>query len=247
MARKTRSVRRRRRSVRVRRNPPAMTPARRALIGRKIRALHRSGKYRKSRVRTIARRASGAISRVARRSFRRGSARRSGGYRSAVAVGGGMLGLRAIFNADNLKFVGGAIGGTFIANFAAAKVMPMLPASMQSNPFVVAAVKLGASAVTAKVVSRWSRPVAQGVLIGGMIVVANDFIRMYFSGATAPKSGQYLGGGRMSQYLGAAPSPGRNVRSLVGAVTPSAATFGRQGMGALYGNTSAFPRDAWSR
>lgn len=249
MARKVRRRRslRRRRLVRVRRNPPAMTPARRKAIGRKIRALHRAGKYRKSSVRRMARRASSAISRVARRVSRR---RSSGGYRSAVAVGGGMLGLRAIFNAENLKFVGGAIGGTFVANFAAAKIVPMLPASVQGNPFVVAAVKLGASAVTAKVVSRWSRPVAQGVLIGGMIVVANDFIRMYFAGgSTAGSSAQYLGR-NMSQYLGGprVPAVNRNITSLVGPVSPTAPTFASaRRSGALYGNTSAFPSDAWAR
>lgn len=261
MARKS-SRRRRSSARRIRRNPPAMTPARRAKIGRAIRAAYKAGKYRKVRRSSSRRRvATGGISRPARRSgsrrrssFRRSAARRSsGGAFRMGTIGGGMLGLRALVSPDNLKLAGGAIAGTFVVNFTASKVLPMLPASMSGNPFVVAAVKLGTAAVVAKVASRWSRPVAQGILLGGMVVVANDFIRLYFStGATAAATSQYLGrgqGGRgMAQYLGATPGVNRNVRSLVGAVTPTQRTFGGgTGLRALYGNTSAFTSDAWSR
>lgn len=266
MARRT--IRRLRRSSRrrVRRNPPKMTPALKRKIGARIRALHRAGKYRRSRpAGTRRRRSRRSLSvshspmitrrssrrrRSGRRVSRRRSFRRSSG-RILGSLGGGLFGLRAVFAQDNIKMVGGAVAGTFIANYGCALICPRL-GSMGTNPFVQAAVKLGTTALVAKFANRYSRPVAQGILLGGMLVVANDVMRLWMgTGATTPAVSQYLGKG-MSQYLGATgPRPGvnRNIRSMVGPVTPTANTFGgaSRGMGALYGNTSAFKSDAWSR
>lgn len=264
-------IRRLRRSSRrrVRRNPPKMTPALRRKIGAAIRARHRAGVYRKvrrsggSRRRRVARVTRSRSRRIAsapvvyRRSRRRSSGRRVSRRRRSFrragllgSVGGGLFGLKAIISSDNLKMAGGALGGTFIANYSCAFICPKL-GNMGGNPFVQAAVKLGSAAIAAKVISRWSRPVAQGVLLGGMIVVANDLVRMWL--AKGPASGgtsQYLG--RMSQYLGSGrgsvPQVGASVRSLVGPVSPTRNTFGNQPkMGALYGNTGAFKSDAWTR
>ncbi len=265
-----RTIRRLRRSSRrrVRRNPPKMTPALKRKIGARIRALHRAGKYKRSRPAGTRRRRSRrslSVSRapmIIRRSSRRRSSgrrvsrrrrsfRRTGG-RILGSLGGGLFGLRAVFAQDNIKMVGGAVAGTFIANYGCALICPRL-GSMGTNPFVQAAVKLGTTALAAKLANRYSRPVAQGILLGGMLVVANDVIRMWMNkGAIAASTSQYLGGRGMSQYLGAAggrPTVNRDIRSLVGPVTPTAKTFGgaSRGMGALYGNTSAFKSDAWSR
>lgn len=240
-----------------------MTPALRRKIGARIRALHRSGKYRKNVRRSSPRRRRAvalSVSRpatIVRRSPRR-AARRSSSRRSYASVGGGMLGLRSVLNRDNLMMAGGAVAAAFVVQWSHAQILKMvatrnaqgqsvLPAgSVWVNPFVTAAIKLGITAVAAKVTSRWNRPVATGMLIGGTVVVINDAIAALTRSSAPASSGtaQYL-----SQYLGAAPAPGRNVRSLVGPVTPTAATFGtgRVGMNALYGNTAAFSGDAWSR
>lgn len=173
-------------------------------------------------------------------------------FRSVGAVGGGMLGLKALLSRDNLMLAGGAIGGTFVANYSCAMIAPRL-GNMGNNPFVQAAIKLGSVAIVAKVTTRWSRPVAQGILIGGMVVVLNDVIRRFApQRIAAATQGQYLGGNPrgkgMAQYLGAQPQVGRDVRSLVGAVSPTARTFGNAGgIGGLYGGSSAFKNDAWSR
>lgn len=253
---------------RIRRNPPKMTPALRRKIGARIRALHRSGKYKSSARRSPSRRRRRAAAlsvsrpasisrRVSRRASRRSvrrSVRRSGG----AMLGGGMLGLRSVLNRDNLMMAGGAVAAAFVVQWSHGQILKMvatkdasgkstLPAgSVWLNPFVTAAIKLGITGLAAKVTSRWSRPVATGMLIGGTVVVINDAIAALTRTTATTSSGtaQYL-----SQYLGAAPTPGRNVRSLVGPVTPTAATFGtgRVGMNALYGNTAAFSGDAWSR
>lgn len=242
-----------------------MTPALKRKIGARIRALHRAGKYRRSRARPARvsrrRRRVAALS-ISRPSYRRRSSRRSGirrsfrrrsgGGRLSGMLGGGLFGLGAFTKSDTLKLVGGALGGTFVANYACAFICPKLPSNLGANPFVQAAVKLAVTGLAAKLVSRYSRPVATGMILGAGLVVANDLIRMWTgAGATAAATSQYLGRGSMSQYLGAGgprPMVGRNVQSLVGPVTPSAATFGSaRGMGAIYGNTSAFKSDAWTR
>lgn len=258
-----RTIRRLRRSrARVRRNPPKMTPSLKRKIGARIRALHRAGKYRRSRPARVSRRrrrsASLASSRPVfrssrrrrsgiRRSFRRrsGSRRRSGG--GLGIMGGGLFGIGTYLKSDTIKLVGGALAGTFVANYGCAFICPRLPSGIGGNPFVQAAVKLGVTAITAKFVARYSRPVATGMVLGAGLVVVNDLIRQFTGGAAASSTSQYLGRG-MSQYLGAGagrPAVNRNIQSMVGPVTPSAKTFGR--MGALYGNTNAFKSDAWTR
>lgn len=229
---------------RVRRNPPKMTPAMRKKIGARIRALHRAGKYRKSRParssksRAVVRRSGGSVS--VRRSVRRVSRRRSSGGISR-SFSGGMLGLGAILSKDNLLMASGALGATFLTNYTVALITPKLPASLQNNPFVNAAIKLTVAGVTAKVVSRWSRPMAQGVLIGGALVVANDLIRKYAMVGTSGTAAQYLGGNRapISQYLGGRPA--------IGPVSPTANTFSQRGMNGVYTGGSAFKSDAWAR
>ena len=139
--------------------------------------------------------------------------------------------------------VGGAVGGTFIANYSCALIMPKLPASINTNVFVAAAIKLGTAAVAAKVVSRWSKPVAHGILLGGMLVVVNDMIRRYATPTvTTGSTGRYL-----SSYLGVGPKVGRNVQSLVGAVTPTRSTFAARKVGGIFGTNGAFKADAWAR
>lgn len=165
-------------------------------------------------------------------------------------MSGGLFGLGTYAKSDTLKLIGGALGGTFLANYGCAMICPRLPSGLGANPFVQAAVKLAVVGVAAKFVSRYSRPVATGMVLGAGLVVLNDVIRQFGGGAIAAGTSQYLGRG-MSQYLGAGggrPGVGRNIQSMVGPVTPTAGTFGgARKVGALYGNTSAFRSDAWNR
>lgn len=150
-------------------------------------------------------------------------------------AGGGFLGIRSVIRSDNVKMAVGALGATFVVNYGCALIVPRLPASINQNPFVRAFVKIALTGITAKLVSRVSRPAAQGVLIGGLLVVANDLIRQYAPG---------ISGAGMAQYLGGRRNP------ALPAVSPTNPTFSRQTsqyLGGVYGGGSAFKGDAWSR
>lgn len=217
-------------------------------IGARIRALHRAGKYRRSTRRTTSRRARRAAPVSVVRSYRssRRSSRRSVARRSYS--GGGSIGVKSVLHKDNLVMVGGALGATFLTNYGASLILPRL-GGMGTNPFVRAAVKLGIAGLTAKLASRYSRPLAQGILLGGMLVVANDLIRQYgLPGASAAGTAAYLGGrrrngggNRVAAYLGGRNNPG------LAPVSPTNPTFSRNGMGGVYQGGSAFKSDAWAR
>lgn len=190
----------RRRSRRVRRNPsrpPSMTPAMRAKIGRAIRAAHRRGVYGKKRStsRAVARRTTvrhmsaprrrrrvTVISTrpVRRRSFRRA---RRGGFGGFGGGGrGGIIG--QLFSTETLSVAGGAVGASFITTWVLGQFGRQLP--MLGTPVGGVLYKLAIPAAASMLVRRWNKNVANGILIGGVIMAVNDLMARAMAPAAAP-------------------------------------------------------------
>jgi len=238
---------------RVRRNPPKMTPTMRRKVSLGVRralAAKRAGRstrrrsapraavvVRRSRPRrrsTMALAVRRSYSAPARRSFRR---RRSGLVRSS-----GGFGLKSLISKDNLTVAGGAIGAGILTTIVLGRFGNVLPMSNQPIGVIVyrAVIPLGGAYLLRRVNPR----LAQGFLLGGIILALNEVVRQYVpqigalaNSAAAPAvagAGEYLGG-LPGAYRG---MPNMNANydatSAFGAAPPS-----------VYDSEPAFPNSAW--
>lgn len=203
---KTNRIRRSRSSRRVRRNPPKTSAATRAKISRAVKASFRrrraSGGLRKasrSPVRAVARRRSRRRSVV--RAFsaspaRRRSVRRSIRRRSSGGGGSGGSIVKQLMGRQVLSLAGGAIGASFATTFLLTKFGAKLPmANTQHGRLLY---KIAIPAAGAFLVRKHNRDVATGMLVGGIIMVANDLIASMAGGTAALK--EYADDGDGEEY-----------------------------------------------
>lgn len=196
------------------------SPAMRAKISRAVRAAN-----------SRRRGGGGSVS----RSRRRFAARRSNG---GAVRGVGTFNLKSILSRPNLELAGGAIGAGFLTTFIVGKFGTMLPGI--TNTWVRMGYKLAIPVAGAFVVKRFSRTLAQGMVLGGIITVLNDLIASFlvpsapaatsaYLNATPPKAfGAYLGAPQAQRRF----SPSYNAVNSFGAATP-------------YTGGSAFAPSAW--
>ena len=223
----------RRRSVRrasarrIRRNPPKMTPAMRAKISRAVKASIRARKfnkptqssgpvvrYRNRTVTRVIRRSAPVRGRVVRRRRSRGS-----------SLGG--FNLKSILGGDTLKLAGGTVGAAALTTFVLSRFGASLP--MANTPYGMIAYKLAIPLAGAYLVRRMDRKVAEGMVIGGVVLAINQVISMVSTPTPAvATTGEYL------TPVGALP-PGES----------AVARFG--GVNGVYDNSSAFASTAWDR
>jgi len=190
-----------------------MTPARRAKISRAVRASFR-------------RRRGGSS--IARRSFRR----RSGGGGS-FGGGGLMSSFKSVLSKPLLMKAGGAVGSSLITGFILNKWGSTLP--LASNKYGRMLYTLGIPVLGAYLIRKQSRDLAEGMVIGGLVMTINTLMQ----GFTA---------------LTAAPAVPAAVPAAVGSYAVAgelgSGTFGYypQGMNdahGLGGANVAFPGSAW--
>lgn len=143
-------------------------------------------------VRTGARSVARRFSRPAR-STRRSIKRFGGG-------GGGGFGMKSIFGKPMLTTVAGAVGAGFLTNLVLGKWGASLP--MINSPIGAIAWRLVIPVGGAYLVRKKNRQLAEGMIIGGLVMAVTEAIRLYMpqaqiagipiSGTTAV--GEYLGG-----------------------------------------------------
>ena len=237
MARRTKSHRRSSPRRRVSKNPPAMTPARRAKIGAKIRALHRSGFYKKSRRAAPARKASPArrAGRAIRRStssmvVRRSSrpSRRSGSFGIRTGGGGPIGSFKAMFSRQTITVAAGAAGSGLITSYVLRNYGASLPGLGTQMGNVLWRLAIPATAAWA--VRRYNKNLSDGLLIGGVVMAINTLLQNMpmFGGAPAPAVAA----------TGAYPvSPASPLRSFGEYLDPVGAS--------VFNSESAFESSAW--
>ncbi len=177
------------------------------------------------------------------------------------------VGKKALLNGPNMKIAGGALGSIFLVNFVNNYLMTNVLASTVSGMSLLtrsimgAVIKAGVGYGAAYMIEKKSPELAQGVFLGSLIVAGSDVLNAALAGTSvaAPATSAYLGRnlGSMpfqlsnprvpvSRKVGQYMQPGGNVRSMVGPVSPTANTFATN-MRSVYGGTSAFKTDAWTR
>jgi len=215
--------RRRTRSYRRHRNPtyrragkvyhtPVMTPALRALIGRRVREA------------MAARRSSGGSMVVSRR--------RSGGFRrrSGGGFGGGSLmsTFKGAISRPLLMKAGGAIAASLGTGYILNKWGSSLP--LATNTYGKLIYTMGIPVAGAFLIRRKSRDLAEGMIIGGLVMSINSLISDFMTkapAAAAPATvGAYSVAGELGMGYSAYPQSMRD-------------TF------ALGGSNVAFPESAW--
>lgn len=211
-----RSMRRRRiyRAHRAHRNPPAMTPARRAKISRAIRAAHRRGIYRHSRP-------SRSVTVVSRR-------RRSGGLRRSSFGGGSLVSsFKSALSKPLLMKAGGAVVASIGTGYILNRWGDSLP--LAGNKYGRMVYTLGLPVLGAYLVRKKNRDLAEGLVIGGLVMTINGLMQSVRAATSAPAAvGAYSVAGELGQggSFGYYPQSINDPHSLGG------------------GNT-AFPNSAW--
>lgn len=221
------STRRRRRTSRP--SPPKMTTAMRAKISRAVKAANRR---RASAPRGIARlfRRRSTSSAVARRSSYRAPARRFFRRRSGGGsrFGGGSLvgAFKSALSKDLLFKAGGAVGASLGVGLLLQRYGSSLP--MSNNKWGRVAYSVGIPIAAAYLVRKKNRSLAEGMVIGGLVMGINALISTVRATASPGTVGAYprvsdfsvageLGPSNFSYY----PQPGN--RNLVG--TPMNGAF----------------------
>lgn len=226
-----------------RRNPPKMTVAIRRKISRSLRR-------RKSRRSYSVNPPAVRSSRRSRRSHRSSTA----GY--AAVLGRGELG--RLFSRQNLTVAGGAVLSSLTTSWVMKKFGASLPfsGSVYGRMAYKALIPVGA----AMVVKRWSRPLAEGMIIGGAVLVINEVVRMLMSSsilgsAASPvaATGEYLD--PVGEYLDPVgeyldPS-GSHANTLGGYADPASYAGGSPARGfsespSLLASGGAFADNAWA-
>lgn len=243
----TMKSRRRRRlaSRRVRRNPPHSAAMRRkiSLAVKRANARRRAGGSRTTRrrsvrraavVRRTSRRRRSASPIIIRRTSRparviRSRRRRSSGRRLSN------LSLRGVLSRGNFALAGGVIGSSILTRVVIARFGGMLPG--MTHPIGQAAYALGISVGGAMLVRRFSRNLAEGMVIGGLVTVVNSVIGMITPRAAV---GEYLG-----EYL-----PGHTQYNATMGLGPATQDMASQiaptpQVDAYLGSQPAFENSAW--
>lgn len=187
------TVRRRRGVSRSRRNPPLSAAHKRKIslaVKRAMRSRKSTGKRSaprraKTRARTVTR----TITKVRRVGRRAPIVRRVRARRRSAGLGA-RLSLGNIISKQNIALASGVIGSTLVSRVVIGRIGSMLPGA--THPLGNAAYTLGISFVSAKLVSRFSRSLAEGLVIGGLVSVVNSVLSMAMPAAAV---GEYLGAG----------------------------------------------------
>ena len=243
----TRTVRRSaRRSVsRARRNPPKMTPAMRKKISLAVKRANRLRAQNVKRSRP-ARRTTVVVRRASRPSFavarpaRRNMARRSGGSGSILKSGKGILGM---VSKDTLMIAGGAVAASFGTGIILNKFGSKLPGMTSANPktqeIARAAYSVAIPLGAAYLLRNKQRRLAEGLVIGGLIMGFNSLLRTFAPTTTVVQQGA------MGNFYETSAARGMG---LAGEVPLGLGEY-VQGAnpGTLAGslNTQAFATDAW--
>jgi len=207
-ARPVRSVRRRstrRVSRRVRTNPPKMTPAMRKKISLAVKRSFRNRKSspvksvsRRRKSVSVARRSSSIspairrkISMGVRRANRSGASRRSfGSSGSLIKSGKGIFGM---VSKDTLMIAGGAVAASFGTGIILAKFGSKLPGMTSANPktaeYARAAYSVAIPLGAAYLLRNKNRRIAEGLVIGGLIMGFNSLLRSFAPTATVVAQG----------------------------------------------------------
>lgn len=250
MATRTRSGRFTRR--RYRKNPPKMTPALRAKIGRRVKAAMRAKKMgghrrtrTRTRVRTVVRRSAPVVRyrtrtrRIVRyRARRHAMARRHHRRRSAGSRGVSIpIGVKSVFSKDTLTIAGGAIGSGLLTSIVLNRFGTMLP--MSGSPiggiFYRLAIPVGGAYVVNKFLKQ--RKLAEGMIIGGVVLALNQVINLYLPQVGAAVNATPAPAiAPTGEYLGALPP--------MNASYDATSTFGAPP--SSISSEPAFPDSAWS-
>lgn len=199
----TRVTRRPRRVRRVRTNPPKMTPAMRKKISlavkRSIRSrasaprpARRSARRRTTMV--VARRSS-SISPAIRRKISLGvrRANRGGAPRRSTSSFGGGKGLLGMVSKDILMVAGGAVAASFGTGILLNKIGSKLPGMTSANPKVQEYARAAYSVLlpvgAAYLIRNKQRKLAEGLVIGGLIMGFTSLIRSFAPSATIVAQG----------------------------------------------------------
>jgi hypothetical protein len=252
------SVRKARRvSRRVRTNPPKMTPAMRKKISL---AVKRSIRARKSAPRSVARRSSRRTSMVVarrsstispairrkislgvRRANRGGSSRGSSGGGSSIKAGKGILGM---VSKDTLMIAGGAVAASFGTGIILAKFGSKLPGMTSANPKTVEYARAAYSVViplgAAYLLRNKQRRIAEGLVIGGLIMAFNSLIRTF-----APTAATTVAQGPMGNFYETSSLRGMGLAGEVPLGLGEYVSGANPGTIASDLTAKAFPDSAW--
>lgn len=222
---------------RTRRNPPHSAAMRRkigAAVKRAMAAKKRAGGSSRRRSRTRTRTVTKTRTVVVRaprrrsRSVRRAVRRHVRARRRTMSGLRGSIRLGSLIRKENLMLAGGVIGSTIVTRFVMNRVGGMLPGA--THPLGQAAYTLGVSFVAAKLAEKVSKPLAEGILIGGLVTVVNSVMSMVLPAAAV---GEYLGGYDATMSLG----PATQQLAQVNAPTPQ--------IDAYLDSQPAFENSAW--
>lgn len=235
-----RSVRR----TRVRRNPVTRSrthsPAMRAKISRAVKAANRRRGSRPIRSRIT------AVARRARHSFRTFRARRS--FRRSGGGGGGSLSVKSLFSRSIVMTASGAISASFLTSWLLRTYGSKLP--MANTMWGRIGYKLAIPFAGAYAVKKFAKQhdVANGMLIGGVVMAVNDLIASFNQPKVA--AGTVAGVGGPADYASAM-IPGMDSSNLLNDYSRADGEFYDEdpdGLGEyfdapvdpLYSNTPAF-------
>lgn len=109
---------------------------------------------------------------------RRVAKRRASGMSGYARKGADFLGISDIFSADTLKMAGGVVVGSLGTNILyGSQALSFLPG--RQNVFVSSLYKLLIAGAGAKLTSKVAPKAATGVMVGGLVVVANDLLTAF--------------------------------------------------------------------
>lgn len=218
---RTRVIRRR-----VHSNPGHHSPAMRRKIGLAVKRA------------MAARRRGGAVSRrSARRSvtvIRRSSRRRFGGGGSSFGGGSLISSFKSALSKGMLMKAGGAVGGTLLVSYALRRFGDKMP--LANHPYGRCIYTLGIPVAAAYFVRRKNRDLAEGLVIGGLVMTINTLIAGFRPGGAALPAAAPA----------AAPLGSYSVAGELGTGQPF--SYYPQGMDdphAMGGGNAAFPSSAW--
>ena len=257
MARKSRKSRKHRKAHKSRK--PRVTASRRRTSRRRVviqaraRRGRGAGRLKVSvRRRNRARASISIMSNPRRRHARRNPYRR---HARRNPFGGNLMSsVSGVFSKDNLTLAAGAIAATVVTNQIVSRFGDKLPLINSTNDTTrkvgVITYDVGLPVLGAYLVRRTSPALAKGMILGALVNVINDTLKMFSPGAYSTLYSPVQSTGAYLNY--------QNVpRSLlpVGATIPSTRTPGYSGMNALstvrptngaLDNSRAFPADAWN-
>lgn len=253
-SRKSRSARRAHRSRKPRVSAARRrTSRRRVVIQARARRGRGAGRLKVSVKRRNRARATISVVGNPRRRMRRNPYHRRHARRNPI--GGNLVSsVKGVFSKDNLTLAAGAIAATVVTNQIVSRFGDKLPLINSANPTTkkigVIAYDVGLPVLGAYLVRRSSPALARGMVLGALVNVINDTLKMFSPGAY---SQLYSPTASVGAYLNYQSVP----QSLlpVGGPVPATRPPGYSGMNALANvrptngaldNSRAFPSDAWN-